>query len=107
MPVTAKVNIASMADMPHPPEYVNNLVLAASTAESLTVPSDADCVILNYTADTWVRVGATAIVPAADVTDGTGCFLSPTSMRGIAGKTLSFISATAGAIVCGAFYRAQ
>lgn len=108
MPVTDKLNIASLADFPPACTYVNNLVLAASTAESLTVPSDALGVILNYTTDTWVKVGGTATVPAADITDGTGMQLSPSAMRGIAGKTISFITDTVGGgKVSAAFYRAE
>lgn len=105
MAVTDKVNIASYADMPPACGHVNNLVLAASTAETLTVPSGARCVILNYTADTWVRVGAAAAVPAADITDGTGSQLNPSAMKGIDGKTISFITAAAaGGIVSAAFF---
>lgn len=106
MPVKERINIASYADMPPACEYVNNLVLAATVAETLTVPSDAICVILNYSSDCWVKVGGTASVPAADVTDGTGSQLNPSAMRGIAGKTISFCSASA-CIVSAAFYRVE
>lgn len=62
--------------------YVDDRVLAAGVAETVTKPTGTPaqtyntCVITSN-ADVWVRRGGTAAVPAADVTDGTGSALLP------------------------------
>lgn len=64
------------------PDYVNTRVLAASTAESFTVPSGADgsharFVSFSSTCDFFANFKTTATVPSTDVTDGTGSELNP------------------------------
>lgn len=66
----------------HISAYVDNRVLAASVAETVTKPTGTvaqtynSCVITTN-ADIWIRRDGTAAVPAADVTDGTGSILLP------------------------------
>lgn len=55
--------------------YVDARVLAANTAESHTVPTGANYVLVTVTGNTWVNVGGTAAVASADVTNGTGSVL--------------------------------
>lgn len=76
--------------------YINNRVLAASTAETETPPSGASYVVFKSDTDFWVCwCGSAAQVAAADVTDGTGSELNPTE-RYIAGvSTFSIIAASA------------
>jgi len=57
--------------------YVDNLTLAASTAETVTVPAGAQAVNIRSDVDLWVRTGGTATVPSGDTTDGTGMALNP------------------------------
>lgn len=88
------------------PDHINNQVLAvAGTAETITIPAGADYVLLAGTADFFARWdGGTAAVPAADVADGTGSELNPVG-RHIRGKTISVVSATAGAIITASFWK--
>lgn len=84
------------------PDYVLNRTVAASTAESITVPTGAKYVNFSANVDFYANYTTTATVPA-DVTDGSASELNPT-MRGIAGvTTISVISASAGQISA-AFY---
>ena len=58
--------------------YVDNRVLAADTNEEVTKPAGAAVVVITCDADIWVDFNsATAVEPAADVTDGTGSVLLP------------------------------
>lgn len=57
--------------------YVDNKVLAASTAEDITRPSAYSVAVITVNADCWIRRGGTAAVPAADVADGTGAIFLP------------------------------
>ena len=54
-------------------------VLAANTAEKVTVPTGAKFVLFSGTANYYVAFGAdpTAAVPAADVTNGSASCLNP------------------------------
>ncbi|MFH1883441.1 MAG: hypothetical protein ABIL62_12105 [Planctomycetota bacterium] len=56
-------------------DFVNARVLAASTAETITVPKAARYIIISGNADLWVDVGKTSVVPAADITNGSSPFL--------------------------------
>ena len=55
--------------------YVDCRVLAASTHESHTVPTGARFVRVTATGNTFINIGGTATVPAADITDGTSSVL--------------------------------
>lgn len=87
------------------PGYIQARVLAASTAESITVPTNATFVVFSANCDFYVSYDAdTAVVPSADVDDGTSNELNPT-VRYVGGlTTLSVISATA-CILTASFYR--
>lgn len=61
------------------PSSVMARVLAASTAESITVPAGARWVVFSCTASFYVNCYTTATVPAADVTDGTASELNPSA----------------------------
>lgn len=56
------------------PTYTLSRTLAASTAESITVPAGATTVLLNGTVDFYANFTTTATVPA-DVTDGSASLL--------------------------------
>lgn len=87
------------------PGYIQARVLAANTAESITVPTNARYVVFSGNCpDYYVSYDAdTAIVPNADVDDGTSNEYAPT-VRFISGLTsLSVISPTA-CILTASFY---
>jgi len=85
------------------PDYVLCRALAASTAESMTVPNGASFAVFSATADFYANYTTTATVPG-DVTDGTASELNP-SVRDIKGvSTISIISAGT-PIVTVAFYK--
>lgn len=50
-------------------------VRVLTTNEDYTVPAATGAVILSTNAAIWVKLGGTAAVPAADVTDGSGSIL--------------------------------
>lgn len=57
--------------------YVDNMVLAAATVETITKPTGYGSAVITPNADVWIRRGGDAAVPAADVVDGTGSILVP------------------------------
>lgn len=77
-------------------DTVHTYALVATTAKSVTVPVGATFMVVSATADFWVNTfGATAVIPSADNTTGTGTpVLNPTQRKVVAGQVLSFISAT-------------
>lgn len=90
--------------------YIDNRVLAANTAEAHTVPVDAASkkatyVIFSSTCDFYADFVSTAVVPSADVTDGSGPELNPTARflaNGV--TTISLITAADSCIVTMMFY---
>lgn len=54
--------------------YNDAIVLGAASAESWTVPANVHWVVIEPTAAIWVDPGATAVVPVADITDGSAPF---------------------------------
>lgn len=87
-----------------PATYVDARVLAANTNETHTVPTGANFVIFSANSDFYASYdGDDAVVPGADVTNGTSNELNPT-VRYIQGVTeIDLISPTA-CIVTMAFY---
>lgn len=62
------------------PSYIDARVLAANVNETITIPAGANAVIFSATcASFYAKIGATATVPAGDVTDGTASELNPAS----------------------------
>lgn len=97
------------ADAIHLPRYVDARVLTASNAETVTIPSDADFVVFSGNialADYYVRIGGTAAVPGADITDGTGSFANPGYAIVERGGTFSVVSPTGGVLTM-AFFAAM
>ena len=90
-----------------PANYVDTRVLAANTAETHNVPSGARVVLFAATAAFYAKPGAAAVVPAADVTDGTGAELSPVGWTLPANDRITQITmnAPAAAVVTLAFYK--
>lgn len=69
------VNVGDIGDNPRiVPGYVSARLLAASVAESITVPPTAAYVRLVATADIYYSFSGAATVPG-DVDDGTACEL--------------------------------
>lgn len=82
------------------PDTVDMRILAANTAERHTVPASAKYVAAASAADFYIRWHATqgASIPAADVTDGSGCEYKP-GVRQLAGLTsFSIISPVAATV---------
>lgn len=88
-----------------PPAYVDNRVLAAGVAETCTIPTvggrKATIVLITSTEDVYAAYTPTgastvvAAVPAADITDGTGCELNPVSRYVTGYDSISIISENA------------
>lgn len=83
-------------------QYVDQVSLTANTAKTVTVPSWAIGGIMNLSSTTltsWaVRAdGGTAVLPAADKTDGTGS-AAQVGCRQITVSTFSIIADTTGVI---------
>ena len=84
-------------------DYNDVRVLAASIAESHTVPANAKTVIFKATGDFYVNAFGTAAIAAADVINGTGSELNP-QRRSLAGVTAISIIAPAITTVTMSFY---
>jgi hypothetical protein len=85
------------------PAYVDARVLAANVSETHTIPTGALWVLFSSTCNFYAKLGASAAIPAADVTDGTGSELNPAAWQ-ISGSTqITLISATACTVTM-AFY---
>lgn len=77
-------------------DYINCRVLAASTAETETPPSDAAYAVFSSNADFRVCWnGSAATVPGADVTNGNGSELNPTERYIVGIATFSIIAESA------------
>ena len=97
------------------PGYVQQAVLTANTAATITCPTDATLVLFSATADFAVSYNRSGDSYVADmsgtVTDGTGSELKPTARYigrvGQAGSiiNLSVVSPTDGCVVTASFYR--
>lgn len=100
MAVTQTTPEGPWADAPPLCAYVDNRVLAANVAETVTVPDGADLVLMNYSAPPFYVSATTipAVVPGADITDGTGHAVSPTYRRVSRGTTFSVISPNIGVL---------
>ena len=87
------------------PTYINARVLAATTNESVTIPTGATQVVFSANGDFYVNPNSgTAAVPSDDVTDGSGSELNPVGYSGlVAGSTFGII-APAATNVTMAFY---
>jgi hypothetical protein len=85
------------------PTYVNANSLAASTAESQTVPTGAKWVLFSATCNFYANPTTTATVPG-DVTNGSASELNPSAWYVADVTTISIISASA-CVVTTAFYR--
>lgn len=77
------------------PGYIDAKVLAASTAETITVPAGAKYVIFSAEADFWANPNDTAAVPSGDVSDGSASELNPVGYDVEGVSTISIISETA------------
>ena len=90
------------------PIFTNARSLAASVAESITVPTGPNALPANYvsfssTCDFYVNYTTTATVPG-DVTDGTASELNPL-LRQIGGvTTISIITAASACVVTASFF---
>lgn len=88
-----KINVSD-GDLVPFSDYVDNVVLTANTAETVTVPDNAKFALFSATANFWVNAnGETAAVPATDTNDGSGCELNPLGRAVSAGDELSIVSA--------------
>jgi hypothetical protein len=79
-----------------PRGHVDNYLLTAGVAKTITIPTGARYVMFTSSADLWVVIGSgIAAIPTGDVTDGSGSELNPIC-RWIEGETqMSIISGAA------------
>ena len=98
--------------VPNACTYVTNEVLAANTAETITVPAGANYVSFSSTGNFYVNFTTTATVPSGDITDGTGSILNPgirfvgvVQSQNVAGVSSFSIIAPADCIVSFEWYR--
>jgi hypothetical protein len=82
------------------PTYVNARVLAANVSESVVMPAAVRFVIFSSTCNFYAKLGGTAAVPGADITDGTASELNPTAYYfNVAAPTISVITPDATCVV--------
>lgn len=85
------------------PTYVNAKSLAASTAESFTVPTGAVRVIFSATCNFYANPTTTATVPG-DVTNGSASMLNPNGWGVRDVTTISVIAPTT-CVITASFYK--
>ncbi len=83
--------------------YVLAKALAASTAESFTVPAGAQFVNFSATTDFYANFTTTATVPG-DTTDGSASVLNP-GLRALEGATTISVIAAATCIITAEFFK--
>lgn len=86
------------------PSYVDARVLAANVSETHTIPTGAGFVLFSSTCNFYAKPGASAAVPAADVTDGTAAELNPAGWVITGSMTQITLIAGAACVVTMAFY---
>ena len=80
---------------PAAPTYIDAIVLGTpDTAETFTVPTGCNAIIISGDADFYANPNGTAAAPSTEVADGTGSFLNPSQWRvdNVTGGTISFVS---------------
>ena len=78
-----------------PATYTDAVVLAANTPVVYSVPAGGVYALINCTTDVWVKFGAAAAIPIANITDGSAPSLNP-ALRALAGTTsIGFVSPAA------------
>lgn len=85
------------------PFHVDNVVLAANVAKTVTIPAGAGAVIFSGTKSFFVNWGTTAAVPTEDITNGSGQELDP-GAREIEGRTSFSVIAGEACILSLSFY---
>ncbi|MGO9177161.1 MAG: hypothetical protein ACLQED_13640 [Desulfobaccales bacterium] len=64
--------------VPAASQFITNHSLTANTAKTITVPAGARWVNFSPRANLWVNFnGGTAMIPSADVLDGSGSYFNP------------------------------
>lgn len=86
------------------PSYVDARVLAAGVSETHTIPATSRWVIFSANCDFHAKRGASAAVPAADVTDGSASELNPSAWF-IEGQTQITVISSVACIVTMSFYK--
>lgn len=87
-----------------PADYIDNYVLAATVAQTVTVPAGVTAVAFSATDDFYVRWSTgTAAIPGVNVTDGSGAEINPVMRSVYPGQTFSVIAPRACVVAC-AFY---
>jgi len=86
----------SPALIPKAPLWVDNVVLPANTVANYTVPATARVVLFSYSdPNVYTSFTGTAAIPAANVSNGAGVDICPSSAYLSAGDVISFICANA------------
>ncbi len=73
-------------------DYINVAFLAAGTAESFTVPAKASIVLFSSDYNFYLNTRTVAVIPAGDITDGSGPEYNPVARQVSPGDTLSLIA---------------
>lgn len=79
-------------------DYIDYRVLAAGSAETVTIPNGANYCVVIPNADCYIKASAAA-VPSADVTDGSGAVYIPAGSARIIPMKPRFTGATSFSIV--------
>ncbi len=76
------------------PKWVDQVTLAANTAETYTVPTNAHYIHITTPSAIHARISGTAVTAVADKIDGSGSFLISSEWKGSipGGTSLSLIS---------------
>ena len=84
-------------------DSIQNIVLSAGVMKSVTVPTGANVVLFGANGNFFCKFDAAVVVPAVDITDGSGGEINP-SIRSIPGVTTINIISASNIIVTLSFY---
>ncbi len=88
-----------------PSQYIDQYILAAGVARTITIPTGARIAMFHCTADkfsvSWT--GSAAVVPVADVTNGTAPDATPTT-RDVSGYSSFSVICAESAMLTIAYY---
>lgn len=101
--VTSEDAMGRRTDFLSAPDTVKAVVLTAGASRLVPVPASARRVLAGATGNFWMAYGRAAVLPTADVTDGSAPELNPAA-RDLSGVTTLGLVAPADCVVCLAFF---
>jgi len=88
----------ALPEAPPVPDYVDAVVLAADTAQALTVPAGATMVNFSGASGFFIDLSKTAVIPTGSISNGSSPIYFPGILSVKEGDVISLISSTANTV---------